>query len=68
MLHESSLLKRPIKTITRNGQEEEFIEDEPRHNKRTKTSKSFGLDFLTCLLKNDPQSFKETMSSPEAPY
>ena len=31
-------------------------------------SKSFGPNFLTYLLEDEPQSFKEAMSSPEAPY
>ena len=43
-------------------------DDEPRHSKRTRISKSFGPDFLTYLLEDEPQSFKEAMSSPEAPY
>ena len=43
-------------------------DDVPRRSKRTRTSKSFGLDFLTYLLEDEPQSFKETMSSPKAPY
>ena len=43
-------------------------DDEPIHSKRTRTSKSFGPDFLTYLLEDEPQSFKEAMSSPKAPY
>ena len=43
-------------------------DDEPRRSKRTRTSKYFGPDFLTCLLEDEPQSFKEAMSSPEASY
>ena len=43
-------------------------DDEPRHSKRTRTPKSFGPDFLTYLLEDEPQSFKEAMSSPEVPY
>ena len=43
-------------------------DDEPRRSKRTRTSKNFGLDFLMYLLEDEPQSFKESMSSPEAPY
>ena len=43
-------------------------DDEPRRIKRTRTSKSFGPDFLTYLLEDEPQSFKEAMSSPKAPY
>ena len=43
-------------------------DDGPRHSKRTRTSKSFGPDFLTYLLEDEPQSFKEAISSLEAPY
>ena len=43
-------------------------DDEPRRSKRTRTSKSFGPDFLTYLLEDELQSFKEAMLSPEAPY
>ena len=43
-------------------------DNEPRRSKRTRTSKSFGLDFLTYLLEDEPQSFKEAMLSSEAPY
>jgi hypothetical protein len=45
---------------------EERNEVEPRRSKRTKTSKTFGLDFLTFMLEDEPQSFKEAMSMPEA--
>ena len=43
-------------------------EDEPRRSKRTKVAKSFGPDFLTFLLENEPKTFKEAMSTPEAPF
>ncbi|KAK9942775.1 hypothetical protein M0R45_008423 [Rubus argutus] len=39
-----------------------------RRSKRPKIAKSYGPDFLTYLLENEPQSYKEAMSSPEAPY
>ena len=29
---------------------------------------SFGPDFITFLTKAEPQTYKETMSTPEAPY
>ena len=35
-------------------------------SKRARTSKSFGPDFLTYLLENEPLIFKEAMSSTEA--
>ncbi|MBE2321234.1 hypothetical protein DVA67_035270, partial [Solirubrobacter sp. CPCC 204708] len=41
---------------------------EPRRSKRAKISKSYGPDFLTYLLENEPQNFKEAMSTPEAPF
>jgi hypothetical protein len=46
---------------------EERNEVEPRRSKRTKTLKTFGPDFLTFILEDEPQSFKEVMSTPEAP-
>ena len=49
----------------------ESINDESeealRRSKRARTSKSFGPDFLTYLLENEPQSFNEAMSTLEAP-
>ena len=33
---------------------EEKNEVEPRHSKRAKTSKSFGLNFLTYMLEDEP--------------
>ena len=39
-----------------------------RHSKRAKTSKSFGPDFPTYMLEDEPQSFKEAISTPEAPF
>ncbi|KAK3006347.1 hypothetical protein RJ639_017496 [Escallonia herrerae] len=43
-------------------------EDEPRRSKRARTSTSFGLDFLTFLLENEPRTNSEAMSSPKAPH
>ena len=34
----------------------------------TKKVKSFGHEFLTYLLETEPQTFKEAMSIPEAPF
>ncbi|KAK3014683.1 hypothetical protein RJ639_009812 [Escallonia herrerae] len=41
-------------------------EDESRRSKRARTSTSFGPDFLTYLLENEPRTYSEAMSSPEA--
>ena len=67
---DGSSLKRTHDTTTSNI-DHESINDESeealRRNKRARTSKSYGLDFLTYLLENVPQSFNEAMSTPEAP-
>ena len=41
---------------------------EPRRNKKSRTSTSFGPDFITLLTKAEPQTYKEAMSTLEAPY
>ena len=41
--------------------QEQEVEDEPRRSKRIRIEKSFGLDFLTYLLENEPQSFQEAV-------
>ena len=41
--------------------------EEPRRSKRLRTSKSFGPEFMSYMIENDPQSFKEAVSGPEAP-
>ena len=60
-----SSLKRIHDTATSDRDHES--EEALRHSKRERTSKSFGPDFLTYLLENEPQSFNEAMSTPEAP-
>jgi len=69
---EARLQKRSRDTITSETQNESNIElnkeEELKRSKRMRISKSFGPDFVTYLLKNEPQTFKEAMSSPEAPY
>ena len=47
---------------------EEGNEVEPRRSKRAKMSKSFGSNFLTYMLEDKPQSFKEAISTPESPF
>ena len=67
-------LKRTIDTVKDSDQTDQESDQrvnaetiEPRRSKRARTSKSFGPDFLTYLLENEPQSYKEAMASPEAP-
>ena len=67
-------LKRTIDTVKDSDQTDQESDQrvnaetiEPRRSNRARTSKSFGPDFLTYLLENEPQSYKEAMASPEAP-
>ncbi|KAH9736282.1 hypothetical protein KPL71_018042 [Citrus sinensis] len=46
-------------------EEEEEQEIEARRSKRARIEKSFGPDFLTYLLENESQSFKEAVTSAE---
>ena len=52
------------------AQEEEVQKEEQevevRCSKKVRIEKSFGLDFLTFLLKSEPQSFKEAVTSLES--
>ena len=67
---DGSSLKRTYDSAT-SDIDHESINDESEEalgrSKRARTSKSFGPDFLTYLLENEPQSFNEAMSTPEAP-
>ena len=63
-----SLSKRTYETMNEDSQDqnqEQEVEDELRRNKRIRIEKSFGLDFLTYLLENEPQSFQEAVNSLE---
>uniref|UniRef100_A0A2N9FGP9 Integrase catalytic domain-containing protein n=1 Tax=Fagus sylvatica TaxID=28930 RepID=A0A2N9FGP9_FAGSY len=68
---ETNSLKRNLESTSSTSHDQELMEErnevEPRRSKRTKTSKTFGPDFLTFMLEDEPQSFKEAMSMPEAP-
>ncbi|PHU14405.1 Calcineurin B-like protein 4 [Capsicum chinense] len=43
-------------------------EENPRCSTRQRTSTSFGSNFLTFLLENEPQTFKEAMSSSDSSF
>ena len=61
---------RTYETMNKDSQDqdqEQKVEDELRRSKRIRIEKSFGLDFLTYLLENEPQSFQEAMNSLEGP-
>ena len=61
---EISSNKRTYDTANGNHQNEE----EPKCNKRAKNRKSFGPDYLTYILDNEPKTFKEAMLTLEAPF
>ena len=42
--------------------------EEPRRSTRQRKSVSFGPDFITLLLENEPQTFKAAMSLSESTY
>jgi len=71
---ETSVRKRPRDPDTpednvdqRKMNDETEIE-EPRRSKRQRTSKSFGPDFYTYMIENEPLTYQQAMSSPDAPY
>ncbi|GKD04481.1 hypothetical protein Tco_1179455 [Tanacetum coccineum] len=41
---------------------------EPRRSKRAKVTKDFGLDYMTYIVNEEPQTYKAAMESSEAPY
>ena len=65
---ESNTLKRSFDTTVSSSRDQVDKEkEEPRRSKRARVEKSYDPNFLTYLLKNKPQIFKEAMSSLEAP-
>ena len=69
---ELSSLKRNFESTSSTSHNQELMEErnevEPRRSKRAKTSKSFGPEFLTYMLEDELQSFKEAISAPESPF
>ena len=64
---EPSSSKRLLETINENSEDQDKDgEVEPRRNKRARTKKSLGLDFLTYVLEGEPQTFKEVVNSTES--
>ncbi|KAL0431969.1 UNVERIFIED_CONTAM: Retrovirus-related Pol polyprotein from transposon TNT 1-94 [Sesamum radiatum] len=43
-------------------------DEEPRRSKRVISAKTFGPEFLTYVLENEPRTINEALSSPEAPF
>lgn len=48
--------------------ESKSIEEDPRRSKRQRISTSFGPNFVTFLLENEPQTFKAAMSSSDSTF
>ncbi|CAL8091268.1 unnamed protein product [Prunus armeniaca] len=53
---------------TSSSVQENEQDQEPRRSKRTRIPKDFGPDFLTMIAEAEPQTYKEAISSPEAPF
>ena len=68
----SSSLKRNFESTSSTSHDQELMKEmnevEPRCRKRAKTSQLFGPNFLTYMLEDEPQSFKEAISTSEAPF
>ena len=62
------IIKRKIDDSLPRTQHEQMDDVEPRRSKRARTSMSFILDFITFLIEAKPQTYKEVMSTPKAPY
>lgn len=65
---ENRSIKRTCEASSSEEHQLEMDEPELRRSKRTKTSKTFGPDFLTYLVESEPQRFSEAVSCPEASY
>ena len=69
---ESSSHERNFESMSSTSHDQELMEErnevELGHSKRAKMSKSFGPDFLTYMLEDEPQSFEEAISTPKAPF
>ena len=66
----SSSSKRTYETMneeSHDSEDEQGVQTEPRRSKRTRVEKSFGPEFLTYLLENEPQNYEEAVSSSEGP-
>ena len=64
----NEIIKRKIDDSLPRTQHEQMDDVEPRRSKRARTSMSFRPDFITFLTEVGPQTYKEAMSTPKAPY
>ena len=66
----SSSSKRTYKTMneeSHDSEDEQGVQTESRRSKRTRVEKSFGPEFLTYLLENEPQNYEEAVKSSKRP-
>ena len=66
----SSSSKRTYETMNEEShdlEDEQGVQIEPRRSKRIRVEKSFGPEFLTYLLENEPQNYEEAVSFSEGP-
>ena len=49
------------------SKDEQGVQTEPWRNKRTRVEKSFGLEFLTYLLENEPKNYEKAVNSSKGP-
>ena len=72
LIQETNSLKRNLESTSNTSHDQKLIEErnevEPRYSKRTKTSKTFGPNFLTFMLEDELHNFKETISKPNMPF
>ena len=64
----NEIFKRKIDNSLLRTQHEQKDDVEPRRSKRARTRTSFGPNFITLLTEAEPQTYKEAMSTPKAPY
>ncbi|KAK8685120.1 hypothetical protein V6N13_041128 [Hibiscus sabdariffa] len=59
--------KRVLETISEDSSNDQGVEleIEPRRSKRARIEKSFGSDFLTFMLEDEPQTYNDAIRSPE---
>ena len=65
---ENKTTKRAHEDLSSDPRMDKKEQIKPRKSKWTKVSTTYGPDFLTYLLGNKPQTFKEAMLSSEAPF
>ena len=66
--HNDGGSKRKYEASSSEGQISQDTEVEPRRSKRANKATSFGPDFLTYIVEDEPQTFNEAVASFDATY